>query len=170
MTIDDPVYKAEKRYAGYPLTPVLRLVPGLEKLRRQGAVAIFEAADGYKAVMLLENALAPGGVIAARDLDPPPGEDWQSFKQGKESMTPAPYYLVWSGRPHDDWTFVWPYQLVRIAVEPFASAFGAAAPPRRRKTPPRRRAKDSTCSAPIACAATRSIWSAASSHPSSTCR
>ena len=37
------------------------------------AVAIFEVADGYKAVISLDNALAPGGVIATRDLDAPRG-------------------------------------------------------------------------------------------------
>jgi len=130
VTVDDPVYRAEKTYTGYALAPVLALIPGLDELRRRGAVAIFEAADGYKAVMSLEKALGPGGVIALRDTDAPPGSDWLPFKQGKESLTPAPYYLVWPGRSHDDWTHVWPYQLIRIIVEPFASAFGAAAPPK----------------------------------------
>jgi len=129
VTVDDPVYKQRKSYIGYPLALVLKLIPDLARLRAEGAVAIFEAADGYKAVMRLDKALAPGGVIARRDLNAPPGADWLPFKQGKESITPAPYYLVWPGRGHDDWTYVWPYQLVRIAVEPFAAAFGAAAPP-----------------------------------------
>ena len=108
VTVDDPVYHAQKTYSGYPLARVLALVPGLESMRRQGAVAIFEAADGYKAVMSLDNALSPGGVIAARDLDAEAGSDWLPFKQGKETILPAPYYLVWPNRPHDDWTFVWP--------------------------------------------------------------
>lgn len=129
VTVDDPVYHTEKTYTGYPLAPVLALIPDLESLRNQGAVAIFEAADGYKAVMSLDNALFAGGVIALRDTDAPPGSNWQPFKQGKETLTPAPFYLVWPGRPHNDWTFVWPYQLIRITIEPFTSAFGPAAPP-----------------------------------------
>lgn len=129
VTVDDPVYHAEKRYEGYPLAAVLAQIPNLEKLRAEGAVAIFEAADGYKAVMSLDKALTPGGMIATRDLDAPPGSNWHEFKQGKETITPAPYYLVWPTQSHDDWTYVWPYQLIRITIEPFTSAFGAAAPP-----------------------------------------
>ena len=129
VTLDDPVYHAQKTYEGYALAPLLAQIPGLEELRTQGAVAIFEAADGYKAVMSLDNALMPGGVIARRDKDAPPGSDWLPFKQGKETITPAPFYLVWPNRAHDDWTHVWPYQLIRITIEPFASAFAAAAPP-----------------------------------------
>lgn len=129
VIVDDPVYHEQKTYSGYPLTLVLALIPELESLRRQGAVAIFEAADGYKAVMSLDNALSPGGVIARRDTAAPPGADWLPFKQGKETITPAPFYLVWPNRPHADWTFVWPYQLIRITIEPFTSAFGPAAPP-----------------------------------------
>jgi mono/diheme cytochrome c family protein len=129
VAVDDPVYRERKNYEGYPLAAMLARLPGLDDLRSRGAVAIFEAADGYKAVMSLENALAQGGVIARRDLDAPAGEAWLPFMQGKERMTPAPYYLVWPERSHADWTFVWPYQLVRISVQPFAAAFGAAAPP-----------------------------------------
>ncbi|MDA0230748.1 MAG: cytochrome c [Proteobacteria bacterium] len=129
VTVDDPVYHAEKSYSGYPLSAVLAQIPNLEKLRAEGAVAIFEAADGYKAVMSLDKALTPGGVIASRDRDAPADSSWHTFEQGKETITPAPYYLVWPNQSHDDWTFVWPYQLIRITVEPFTSAFGAAAPP-----------------------------------------
>ena len=63
VIVDAPAYHEQKTYSGYPLTLVLALIPELESLRRQGAVAIFEAADGYKAVMSLDNALSPGGVI-----------------------------------------------------------------------------------------------------------
>jgi len=129
VTVDDPVYHAEKRYEGHPLATVLAQIPELETLRAEGAVAILEAADGYKAVMSLDKALTPGGIIATRDLDAPPGSNWHEFKQGKQTITPAPYYLVWPNQSHDDWTFVWPYQLIRITIEPFTPAFGAAAPP-----------------------------------------
>lgn len=73
VAVDDPVYKARKSYTGYPLALVLKLIPDVEKLQAEGAVAIFEAADGYKAVMGLDKALTPGGIIASRDLDAPPG-------------------------------------------------------------------------------------------------
>ena len=129
VTVDDPVYHTQKTYSGYPPAQLLGLIPELDALRADGAIVIFEAADGYKPVMSLDKALEPGGVIAMRDLGAPPGAAWHPFMQGKQSITPAPYYLVWPNRAHDDWTFVWPYQLIRITIEPFASAFGAAAPP-----------------------------------------
>jgi hypothetical protein len=62
VTVDDPVYEQRKSYIGYPLALVLKLIPDLARLRTEGAVAIFEAADGYKAVMRLDKALAPGAI------------------------------------------------------------------------------------------------------------
>ena len=75
---------------------MLALIPEPESLRRQGAVAIFEAADGYKAVMSLDNALSPGGVIARRDTAAPPGADWLPFKQGKKPSPPP--RSIWYGQ------------------------------------------------------------------------
>ena len=128
VTGDDIVYGGAKRYRGYRLRDLLGRVEGLEALRVAGAEIVFTAEDGYVATMALDDALAADGVVAFRDLDAPAGADWQSFKQGKTTTTPAPYYLVWPHRDPDDWAYPWPYQLATIAVEPFAARFGRAVP------------------------------------------
>jgi mono/diheme cytochrome c family protein len=127
-TGDDIVYGGAKRYEGYRLRDLLGGIEELEALRAAGAEIVFTAEDGYVATMALDDALAADGVVAFRDLDAPAGADWQTFKQGKTTTTPAPYYLVWPNQDPDDWAYPWPYQLATIAVEPFAARFGRAVP------------------------------------------
>ena len=125
---DDPVYGTAKRYRGIPLEDVLSLIADIDRYEAEGALAVFEAADGYVATMALHTARAGGGVIATRDLDAPSGNTWIPLKQHGGTVTPAPLYLVWPGVAADDWSYVWPYQLVDIAIKPFAAQYGAAVP------------------------------------------
>ena len=127
-TGDDIVYGGAKRYEGYRLRDLLGGIEDLEALRAAGAEIVFTAEDGYVATMALDDALAADGVVAFRDLDAPVGADWKTFKQGKTTTTPAPFYLVWPNQDPDDWAYPWPYQLATIAVEPFAARFGRAVP------------------------------------------
>src|SRR5690606_1712145 len=53
---------------------------------------------------------------------------WEPFRQGKEAITPAPYYLVWPGVDPSDPSYKWPYQLVSIELQPFETRYGAAVP------------------------------------------
>ena len=108
----DPAYEGRaKRYAGFPLERLLALA-GVRA--SGGEVLYFVASDGYRATMA-EPATDPRvrGVVAFADLDAPDG--WEPVKHGARSVSPAPFYLVWSGdstalrRP-------WPFQLARIEV------------------------------------------------------
>lgn len=125
---DDPVYDTAKRYRGIPLDYVLDLIADIDRYTAEGALVVFEAADGYVATMALHTARAGGGVIATRDLDAPVGNTWIPWKQNGRAVTPAPLYLVWPGVAADDWSYAWPYQLVAIAIKPFAAQYGAAVP------------------------------------------
>jgi mono/diheme cytochrome c family protein len=125
---DDPAYGTAKRYRGIPLDHVLDLIADIERYTAEGALVVFEASDGYVAAMALGTARAGGGVIATRDLDAPAGNTWIPWKQDGRTVTPAPLYLVWHGVAPDDWRYVWPYQLVTIAIKPFAAQYGAAVP------------------------------------------
>jgi mono/diheme cytochrome c family protein len=110
------------------LRAVLGLIPDLESLRKEGSEVVFTADDGYVATMALDDALTGNGLIAFRDLDAPAGKDWQPFKQGKETTTPGPFYVVWPNQDPDDWAYPWPYQLATIDVVPFSEAYGKAMP------------------------------------------
>lgn len=127
--VDDPVYKRPMRYRGYPLAALLRRAyPDIDKTAAAGAELVLRAADGYAPSMDLAKALKGRGIVAFRDLARPEGDPWDSFLQGKERITPAPYYLVWPGVDPKDATYKWPYQLVEIEIQSFEQRFSAAVP------------------------------------------
>jgi len=127
--LDDPVYKRRKRYAGVALADLLRQRwPTVDDWATAGAELVLTAADGYSPSMDLGRALAGGGVVAVRDLDRPPDDPWEPFLQGKETITPAPYYLVWPDADPGDPGHAWPYQLVSLRIEPVDRRWAAAAP------------------------------------------
>jgi mono/diheme cytochrome c family protein len=128
--IMDPVYKKPKRYAGYRLADLLRKAwPDADRWAAEGAELVFHCVDGYAPSMELARALAGDGIVAVRDLDRPAGDPWEPFAQGKQTITPAPFYLVWRGVDGADAHYKWPYQLVSLSVETFDARYARAAPP-----------------------------------------
>ena len=98
VTVSDPVYKRPKPYAGYRLADLLRKAwPDVDRWAAEGALLIFRCADGYSPSMELSRALSGEGVVATRALDRPASDPWEPFPHGKETITPAPFYLVWGG-------------------------------------------------------------------------
>ncbi len=129
VTIEDPVYKKSKRYAGYRLADLLRKAwPDVDRWAAEGAELVFGCADGYAPSMDLGRALAADGIVAVRDLDRPAGDPWEPFVHGKQTITPAPFYLVWRGVDGADANYKWPYQLVSLSVETFDRRYANAAP------------------------------------------
>ncbi|MBB4636676.1 c-type cytochrome [Longimicrobium terrae] len=118
----DPAYEGRaKRYAGVPLDRLLALA-GVTMSADE--VLYFVAADGYRATMA-QSAADPRikGIIAFADLDAPAGSAWQPVRHGAQSISPAPFYLVWGqtgAAPGDTADAAlrrpWPYQLARIEV------------------------------------------------------
>ncbi|MCC7271732.1 MAG: cytochrome c [Alphaproteobacteria bacterium] len=132
VRVDDPVYKGPKHYQGHRLADVLRRAwPQVDRWAADGAELVMTSSDGYAPSMDLARALAHDGVIATRDLDRPEGDPWAPFLKGRETTTPAPFYLVWRGVDPADPHFRWPYKLVEISVEAFDRRYGDAAPPAR---------------------------------------
>jgi mono/diheme cytochrome c family protein len=64
-----------------------------------------------------------------RDLDRPANDPWEPFTQGKEMITPAPFYLVWRAIDGGDANYKWPYQLVSLSIESVDRRYEKAAPP-----------------------------------------
>jgi mono/diheme cytochrome c family protein len=121
----DPAYEGRaKRYTGFGLDTLLALAgvrPGGDQ------VLYFVASDGYRATMA-EPVGGAGvrGVVAFADLDAPAG--WEPVKHGSRSVSPAPFYLVWSGGDSAALRRPWPYQLARIEVVDPRSKFGRIYP------------------------------------------
>jgi mono/diheme cytochrome c family protein len=129
VTVNDQVYKTQMRYRGYSLSALLRRAyPDIDRTAAAGAELVLRAADGYAPSMDLAKALKGHGVIAFRDLARPETDPWKSFMQGKQRITPDPYYLVWPGVDPNDATYKWPYQLVEIEIQSFEQRYGAAVP------------------------------------------
>jgi mono/diheme cytochrome c family protein len=116
LTVRDPVYRRQKTYEGFWLTDVLKMT-GMSEL--QGDEVVFHSADGYSPSMPFSRLKEHRGLIAFRDHGAPGG--WEKFKQGKATLTPAPFYLVWDDT--QDEAFPWPYQLVGIEVVQFKAKY-----------------------------------------------
>jgi mono/diheme cytochrome c family protein len=129
VAVEDPVYKKPKRYAGHRLADLLHKAwPEADRWAAEGAVLVFRCVDGYSPSMDLSRALSADGIVATRDLDRPVSDPWEPFPHGRETVTPAPYYLVWRGVDAADANFKWPYQLVSLSIETFDRRYGDAAP------------------------------------------
>ncbi len=130
VTVDDPVYKKTKHYAGYRLADLLRRAyPDVDGWAAAGAELVLTSTDGYTPSMDLARALRHQGVVATRDLDRPAADPWEPFPKGRKMATPAPYYLVWAGVRASEPGFAWPYKLARFSVQSFEFRYGQATPP-----------------------------------------
>ncbi|WP_020562190.1 c-type cytochrome [Methylosarcina fibrata] len=123
----DPVYKTSKEYQAYSLREILEKLP-MPPSTAEDRLIVFTAVDGYKVAMAYQDALSEEGFIAFKDNAAPANKKWLEFKFGKQTMTPAPYYLVWSRKGLDEWRYPWPFQLASVSLQSAKSYFGAAAP------------------------------------------
>lgn len=124
---EDPVYKTAKEYEAIPLAQILSRFSEADRTAKD-RVLVFTAKDGYSVSMALADAMSEQGYIAFRDVEAPSGQKWMTFKFGKETTTPAPFYLVWPKQGLDKWRYPWPFQLAAISLQPASTYFGAAAP------------------------------------------
>jgi mono/diheme cytochrome c family protein len=125
--IKDPVYQNSKHYLAYPLQPFINELKNNYSQDLLAAALVFTATDGYKVAMAYSDVENEPGFVAFRDQDAV-NDDWQSFRFGKEKMTPAPYYLVWPTPGIDIWRYPWPFQLKSISLQPATVYYGKAAP------------------------------------------
>jgi len=124
----DPVYKSAKEYEAYPLAEILKKIALPASAKTDEWVIVMTAKDGYSVAMAYQDALAEQGFIAFKDHAATGNKNWLDFKFGKQTMTPAPYYLVWPKKGLDEWRYPWPFQLTSLSLQPAKSYYGAAAP------------------------------------------
>ncbi len=124
----DPVYKASKEYQAYPLIDILKKIRIPESLNTDDLLIVFTAVDGYKVSMAYQDAHLEAGYVAFKDNAAAGHKSWLDFKVGKQTMTPAPFYLVWPKNGLDEWRYPWPFQLASITLQPAKIYFGDAAP------------------------------------------
>jgi len=116
LEVDDPVYHKHKHYAGYWLSDILAYA-GMHL--DQNTAITFTALDGFKAGIDTNDIMRSGAkaFIATQDMDNKEG--WEEFQDGKELVSPGPYYLVWQiptqGVPSGI-KLQWPYQIAEISI------------------------------------------------------
>jgi len=123
----DPVYNTKKLYLAYPLAEIVNSLAKESTKPLINSILVFTATDGYEVTMSYQDALLEKGYIAFKDLSAK-NESWVKFKFGNESITPAPYYLVWTNPELDKWRYPSPFQLTSISLQSVENYFSAAVP------------------------------------------
>lgn len=116
VVVADPVYLTDKRYEGYPLRDVVRTAFGDAIETHPDGELKFICSDAYSPTLPLRR-LDHRATLAVRDLDAPAGKQWQTFEKERQTVSPAPYYVVWSDVPARlSERFPWPYNLVALEL------------------------------------------------------
>jgi mono/diheme cytochrome c family protein len=130
VTVDDPYYRAPRRYAACPLERVFELGFGAPPAALAGEDFLLVALDGYTRTAP-GGQLAEGGAFLALDDAARLGRGESGFEAiDRRQLDAGPFYLVWSGPGQNDaHRYPWPYQLARIEVIRFAERFPHTVPP-----------------------------------------
>lgn len=114
---NDPVYHKTKKYQAVNALTLIATEIDLSKLDAKSTKIVFECIDGYKPEMPLELFLASKPYLAFKDVDAK-GIDWEPISKNGNKMDAAPFYLVYTDAPADDDHYKWPYNLIKIHLEP----------------------------------------------------
>ena len=128
ISVEDPVYNANKKYKAYPLNILIKRLKIPDGLDKDKTLIVFTATDGYKVYINYNDAISEQGYLAFQDTEAPPGKSWIAFKFGKKMITPTPYYLVWPKKNLNKWQFPWPFQVVSVSLQSYQGYFGTAVP------------------------------------------
>lgn len=121
VEITDPLFKRPKKYDAFSLSDVLKLLGNADAQE-----IVFTAKDGYSPNVTMDNVRAHKAYLAFQEHGT--NETFELVDQGKEKLSPAPYYLVWQeGLALAD-KVPWPYQLVKIEAVDLRQKFAAAYP------------------------------------------
>ena len=122
---DDPVYKTRKHFRGVPLRPLLERAYGDLKALKDKQF-LLRATDGYAIPVMGDILTQSGGYLAYRDRE---SDSWEPI--GPRKVSPAPFYLVWSGADQRDTSmYPWPWGVVQIdQVSSLASLYPKTVPP-----------------------------------------
>jgi len=115
---NDPVYHKRKKYNAVSASLLIKNEIDLTKIDTKNTKIVFECLDGYKPEMPLDLFLNANPYLAFHDVDAPKGTKWEPiFKNGTET-NPDPFYIVYESVTEKDSLYKWPYNLVRIYLEP----------------------------------------------------
>ena len=116
--INDPVYHKTKKYKAVNAVLLIKNEIDLTTIDPKNTKIVFECIDGYKPEMTLELFLSANPYLAFQDLDAPKGTNWEPIVKDGNEMNAAPFYIVYSSVSEKDTRYKWPYNLVKIYLEP----------------------------------------------------
>ena len=115
---NDPVYHKEKKYKAVSVSFLIKNEIDLTKIDPKNTKIVFECIDGYKPEMPLELFLNANPYLAFEDIDAPKGSQWEPIIKNGNEMNAAPFYIVYPSVSEKDAQYKWPYNLVKIYLEP----------------------------------------------------
>jgi cytochrome c2 len=117
IVANDPVYHKTKKYQAVNALTLIASEIDLSKVDPNSTKIVFECIDGYKPEMPLAVFLAAKPYLAFKDLDAKE-TDWEPISKNGNKMDLAPFYLVYTDASSKDTRYKWPYNLIKIHLEP----------------------------------------------------
>jgi cytochrome c2 len=114
---NDPVYHKTKKYNAVNALTLIAHEIDLNKIDAKSTKIVFECIDGYKPEMPLVLFLASKPYLAFKDVDAK-GTDWEAITKNGNKMDAAPFYLIYTDASATDDHYKWPYNLIKIHLEP----------------------------------------------------
>ena len=129
----DPVYHKAKKYKAVNASLLIQNEIDLTKIDPKNTKIVFECSDGYKPEMPLELFLNANPYLAYQDVDAPKGAKWEPIIKDGNEMNAEPFYIVYTSISEKDSRYKWPYNLVRIYLEPLNKSIIELFPLKNRK-------------------------------------
>lgn len=118
IVANDPVYHKQKKYNAVSASLLIKNEIDLTKIDPKNTKIVFECIDGYKPEMPLELFLNSNPYLAYRNIEAPKGSNWEAIIKDGIEMDAEPFYIVYTSVSEKDTQYKWPYNLVRINLEP----------------------------------------------------
>lgn len=115
---NDPVYHKAKKYKAVNASLLVKTEIDLSKIDSKNTKIVFECIDGYKPEMPLELFLNSKPFLAFEDVDAPKGSKWEPILKNGNEMNAEPFYIVYPSISEKDTRYKWPYNLIKIHLEP----------------------------------------------------
>ena len=129
----DPVYHKAKKYKAVNASILIKNEIDLTKIDPKNTKIVFECKDGYKPEMPLELFLNANPYLAFQDVDAPKGANWEPIIKDGNEMNADPFYIVYPSVSEKDSRYKWPYNLIRIYLEPLNKSIIELFPLKNRK-------------------------------------
>ena len=116
--VNDPVYHKVKKYKAVNAEKLIKSQVELSTIDIKNTKIVFECIDGYKPEMPLELFLNTKSFLAFQDVEAPKGLKWEKIIKNENEMDATPFYIVYESVSEKDSRYKWPYNLIKIHLEP----------------------------------------------------